>query len=262
MPTVPKTLFLCRGRRGPRSIWWSPLFNNSRDQKLWEMGTYVDTDPLTRPDHVLDVTNASPDLFKEQFDAIVAVQCPHDCFQRHGKITQHFWKNVAAWLKPGGVFLTSLSLNAQRFKPEVQVPETWRLYDSTMLRAFLHYLESSGQRSLLQILDPSDVFLIFYLFKKQQMPVVDATAREEMSRLKSKLTARSKAYESVYVWLESVHRDETHDELAANVADMAQQVQKVTQNRLVNLTDCSKWVRRSTSNRLGQAPSPFCFERH
>ncbi len=262
MPIVPKTLFLCRGRRGPRSIWWSPLFNNSSDQKLWEMGTFVDTDPLTRPDHVLDVTNASPDLFKEQFDMIVAVQCPHDVLQRHGKITQQFWKNVAAWLKPGGVFLTSLSLNAQRVRPDVQVPETWRLYDSTMLRTFLHHLESSGQQSVLQVLEPSDVFLIFYLFKKQQMPVGDPTARKEASRLKSTLIARSKAYASVYMWLESSYRDETHDELAANVADMARQVQIVTQNRLVSLTDCSKWVKKGTGNKLGQAPSPFCFEKH
>ena len=260
MPIVPKSLFLCRGRRGPRSIWWSPLFNDRNNQKLWEMGTYVDTDPLTRPDHVLDVTNASPDLFKEQFDMIIAVQCPHDLFQRQGKVTQQFWNNVASWLKPGGVFLTSLSLNAQRVRPDVQVPDTWRLYDSTMLRTLLHHLESTGQTPLMQILDPSDVFLIFYLFRKLQMPVVDPTAGREASRLKKILIARSKAYESVYKWLASGHQDETHEKLAANVASMAEQVQLVTQNRLVNLTDCSKWVKRASGDKLG--PSPFCFEKH
>lgn len=107
MREVPKFLFLCHGRLHPRSIHWWPALASKKD--VWENAIYIDLNERVWPDHHIDLTKDHRNLFKQEFDCIVAVNCIYWVYVKKDipELQKNFWLNVAAWLKPGGHYVNS-----------------------------------------------------------------------------------------------------------------------------------------------------------
>lgn len=97
-------LFVCHGRMHRRYTW---LANIPRE--TWNHATYIDQDPSSLPDIAAAVTEVPRQQHCQTFDAVVAIHCPLTAYVDvpRRRLLQRFFDNVAAWLRPNGVFITT-----------------------------------------------------------------------------------------------------------------------------------------------------------
>jgi hypothetical protein len=99
-----KILFLCHGRIHEYSNEPVKLSTN-----LIDSATYIDTNVYSFADVNTPIHELSRELYADQFDVIIAVYCSLNAYFNilTNKVSDAFFNNVAAWLKKGGVFVTT-----------------------------------------------------------------------------------------------------------------------------------------------------------
>jgi hypothetical protein len=94
-----KVLLVAHGRLHPQG---NPGYATLNLNEL-ACATFIDVDESCKPDYAIDVTSDYRGLFCSVFDHIYVMFAPRTVLQ-----SRMFWKNVAAWLKKGGIVQTIL----------------------------------------------------------------------------------------------------------------------------------------------------------
>lgn len=98
---MAEVMFLCHGRVHDRPrVAKVP-------QGAWERGTYLDVDPRSLADDPRPVASIPAAAYALRFKAIIALHCPANAYAHKGRLSARFFGNVACWLKPGGVYITT-----------------------------------------------------------------------------------------------------------------------------------------------------------
>ena len=122
-------LFLCHGKLHPRHhVTFLPFLNQANSKGVWEEATYVDIDTFTLPDVVADVSKSAKRRFRARsFDMIISMFCPNSMYvSTPTKLNRSFWTNIAAWLVPGGVFISLAPLRLIKSFSRWTIPENVR----------------------------------------------------------------------------------------------------------------------------------------
>ncbi|CAL8460488.1 g9343 [Coccomyxa elongata] len=249
------TLFLCHGRLHIRHVWWFPLLNSPAAKPIWDRAKYLDISPDVSPNHVADLTTDLRHLFPPaSFDAIIPLNCVYTVYGHPPSVNTQYWRNVAFWLKKGGVYLSQVPLLMAL--PERLLSTYYRrqldVKKTPSFHPFVEELHHSKQLSMLKHIQGSLAHTLLHLRIKRH---------HDFKRLAKYAVSVVPAYEPLVRWLLQQKptqllppdSDNTPDPTVLKALDrLREKVSSVTGHELapLPLSDVRQYI---------QGSSQFCF---